>query len=259
MPSITGELSQAEYRAVAAMSKSDLDYIHKSIALLEWARKSPCDGSHAANLGTALHCAVLEPERFRNEYLSRPEFGKTAQDKKLSEQWSLAAGDHEVLSADDYLKVIAMRDSIFAHPTAAHYLARGKAEQSIFWQLNGMALKCRPDWICDDNVIIDIKKIDDIRNLQRAIEEHRYYVQAAFYSDAYQALTGFMPRFIFVFVGERRDLGRHPVRVLELDQKWLTDGRVEYLSDLVLAQEYLDFGAGHDVEIISRPHWAKQR
>lgn len=263
MPSITGELSNQEYRQVKAFSKSDLDLLHQSIPLLDWARKAPSDGSHAADMGTALHCAVLEPERFDRDYIGKPDFGSSTAEKDAASAWALATSGKIDLVKGDFEKVLAMRSSIFAHPTARYLLSSGEAERSIFWSHEGLKLKCRTDWICDSetigHVLVDVKKIDRIENRWSAIEEHRYYVQAAFYRDAYLALTGTCPRFVFIFVGERRELGRHPVRVVELDQDWITAGRVEYLADLELAREYQDFGPGQAIETISRPRWAKAR
>ena len=73
MASITNALTNDEYRKVKAYSKSDLDYIHKSPALIEWVRNANSDGSEAVERGTTLHCAVLENDEFKSRYVRMPD------------------------------------------------------------------------------------------------------------------------------------------------------------------------------------------
>ena len=255
-------LTNAEYRAQRGYSKSDLDYIHQSPALLEWARNAPSDGSEAVDLGTHVHCAVLEPDVFAGTYRKAPAAGRTAADKARVEAFAehCKASSKICLDADTCDMVIAMRDSVLAHPTARDLLTGdGISESSIFGELEGVRVKCRPDrLIRERNILVDVKKVDDIRHIARSIQEFRYYVQAAFYSDIYEQWTGHKPRFIFVAVGQRRSIGRHPVRVFELEQAWVDAGRQEYKDDLERVREMDEFGAGMHVEVLELPRWARR-
>ena len=64
-------LPMAEYRAGPGVSKSDLDWVAKCPALLEWSRNAPVDeeARAAVDLGTAFHTLLLEPDRFALEYV----------------------------------------------------------------------------------------------------------------------------------------------------------------------------------------------
>lgn len=254
-------LTNAEYRAQRGYSKSDLDYIHQSPALLEWARNAPSDGSDAVDLGTHVHCAVLEPDVFAETYRKAPAGRSTLADRSRFDAFlaSCKASGKIALDADTYDMVIAMRDSVLAHPTARDLLTGdGISESSIFGELEGVRVKCRPDrLIRERNILVDVKKVDDIRHIARSIQEFRYYVQAAFYSDIYEQWTGHKPRFIFVAVGQRRSIGRHPVRVFELEQAWVDAGRQEYKDDLERVREMEEFGAGMHVEVLELPRWAR--
>ena len=254
-------LTNAEYRAQRGYSKSDLDYIHQSAALLEWARNAPSVGSEEVDLGTHLHCATLEPDVFASTYRKAPAGGRTASDKARVEAFAehCKASGKICLDDDTYDMVIAMRDSVLAHPTARVLLTGdGISESSIFGELEGVRVKCRPDHLIRErNILVDVKKVDDIDHIARSIQKFRYYVQAAFYSDIYEQWTGEIPRFIFVAVGQRRSIGRHPVRVFELDPAWVTKGRQEYLEDLERAREMEEFGAGMHVEVLELPRWAR--
>lgn len=265
MPSITGSLTNAEYRKVKAYSKSDLDLVHKSPALLEWVRNAHSDGSEAVDRGTDLHCSLLEPDVFAATYCRMPDYDlRSSSGRANAESFreSMAGSGRIILEAKQYDLVAAMRDSVLAHPTANAYLtSEGKSEQSIFWEKEGISLKCRPDRIPNvetfGHVLVDVKKVGDMDHLERSIQHFRYHVQDAFYSDAYHQLTGHHPRFIFIAVGERRSIGRHPVRVFELPVDWVDDGRSAYLADLEVVKEVREFGFGLDVEVLQRPRWDK--
>lgn len=235
MATITNSLTNAEYRKVKAYSKSDLDMIHLSPSLLEWSRNAPSDGSVAVERGTTLHCALLEREEFSSRYVKMPEYNmRTNEGKSNAEHFkeSMSGGGRIILTSDEYTLVSNMRDSVMAHPTARAYLESDcRNEHSIFWERDGIKLKCRPDCLPDaevfGHVIADVKKIDNIDHLQRSIKQFRYHVQASFYSAGYEALYGEVPRFAFIAVGERRSMGRHPVRVFELPLEWMERGRDE--------------------------------
>lgn len=265
MPSITGSLTNAEYRKVKAYSKSDLDLVHKSPALLEWVRNAHSDGSEAVDRGTDLHCSLLEPDVFAETYCRMPDYDlRSSAGRANAESFreSMAGSGRMILEAKQHDLVTAMRDSVLAHPTANAYLtSEGRSEQSIFWEKDGISLKCRPDRIPNaetfGHVLVDLKKVGDMDHLERSIQQFRYHVQAAFYSDAYHQLTGVYPRFIFIAVGERRSIGRHLVRVFELPVDWVDEGREAYLADLEVVKELNEFGCGLDVEVLNRPKWTR--
>lgn len=254
-------LTNDEYRSQRGVSKSDLDLIHLSPSLLEWARNAPSVGSDEVDLGTHVHCAILEPDVFASTYRKAPAGRSTQADRARFDAFlaSCSASGKIALDADTYDMVIAMRDSIMAHPTARDLLTGdGISESSIFGELEGVRVKCRPDRIAEGrHILVDVKKVDDIRHIARSIQEFRYYVQAAFYSDIYEQWTGHEPRFIFVAVGQRRSIGRHPVRVFELEQAWVDAGRQEYKDDLERVREMEEFGIGMHVEVLELPRWAR--
>ena len=261
MANITTTLTNAEYRAQRGYSKSDLDLIHKSPALLEWNKNAPCEASEVAITGTALHSAVLEPEKFAIEYVKRPEFGRTAQEKASKElhEATMADSGKIILDADDYDQVTTMRESILAHPVAAHLLGLpGVSEASIFFEIDGIRCKARPDrLVTDEPIILDVKTTDDVDKFELSAEDYRYHVQDAHYSEAALQLTGKQHRFIFIVVGKRREMGRYPVRVVELSQAWKEAGRNALMEDIEAAKELEEFGPSLHIETIHRPRWAK--
>lgn len=254
MAHLTTELTNSEYRTVKAWSNSDLSLVHNSSALVEWNKNNPALGSDSVDLGTHVHCALLEPDVFEKDYVTIPDFENTKAGRESSQAFMRNMAGKWVLDFKTHDSVIAMRDSVLAHPVAHHLLTSpGVSEASIFGMINGLNVKCRPDRIVDadkfgQHVLVDVKKTACIDKFIYSVRDFRYHVQAAYYSDIYKQLTGHESRFVFVVVGEKKSIGRHPVRVWELPQEVVDIGRTAYLSDLELAREYESFGCGVDIE-----------
>ena len=253
----TTSLTNDEYRTVKAWSNSDISMVLQSPAILEWSKNTPSDGSDSVDLGTHIHCAVLEPDVFAADYIKIPEFdARSKAGREAKESFKNNMGDNKItLDHDTHHQVITMRDSILAHPVARHLLTSpGQSEVSIFAELQGLKVKARPDRIVDpasfggQHILIDVKKTADIDKFIYSVRDFGYHRQNAFYSDVYFQLTGHRPRFVFVVVGEKRSIGRHPVRVWELPENVVDKGRVQYLEGLEKCREYAEFGCGFDIE-----------
>ena len=255
MANLTTALTNDEYRAQKGISKSELDLAHQSVALLEWNKNNPAPGSESVDLGTHIHCALLEPDVFDRDYIKVPEFENNKAGREKRDAFiERIGGSKMVLDTETYLQVCAMRDSVLHHPVANMLLtSKGISEASIFGELNGMRVKCRPDRIVDpevfnQHILCDVKKTADIDKFHWSARDFRYHVQDSYYSDIYKQYSGHTPRFIFIVVGEKRSIGRYPVRVFELDSETKHKGRDAYLKDLETVREYQDFGIGLDVE-----------
>lgn len=255
MANLTTALTNDEYRAQRGISKSELDLAHDSVALLEWNKNNPAPGSESVDLGTHVHCALLEPDVFDREYIKVPDFDNNKAGREKRDAFIERIGDSKiVLDTETYLQVCAMRDSVLHHPVANMLLtSKGISEASIFGEINGMRVKCRPDRIVDpevfnQHILVDAKKTADIDKFHWSVRDFRYHVQDAYYSDIYKQYSGHTPRFIFIVVGEKRSIGRYPVRVFELDIETKHKGRDAYLQDLETVREYQEFGCGLDIE-----------
>ncbi len=244
------QLSNSEYRQSAGISNSDLSLISQSMSLLEWSRNAPREESDAAEIGTAVHAALLEPDEFSENYRRMPKFNRATKDgKEQAAAFEATNAGKIILPCDDYDKVIAMLDSVLAHPTAKALLTSpGWSESSIFFEMNGVKCKCRPDRIVEPSVfsqhiIVDLKTTDDIDKFAFSVRDYRYHCQDAFYTEGYRQHFGELPRFIFVVVGKKRCMGRYPVRVLELRQEDKDAGRAKIIENLERVSEFESFGA----------------
>ncbi len=151
-------------------------------------------------------------------------------------QWEANNGHRRILTPDQWAQVHAMRDALMAHPAANRLLTSvpGKAEQSFYWvdQKTGELCRMRPDWLRDDDLIVDLKTTEDAsaEGFARSIAKFRYDVQDAFYSDGFEAVTGRKPKgFVFIAV-EKKPPYAVGVYVLDAESKEL--GRAMYRADL---------------------------
>ncbi|AUR86645.1 putative exodeoxyribonuclease 8 [Vibrio phage 1.087.A._10N.261.45.F9] len=255
MANLTTLLTNDEYRAQNGISKSELDLAHESVALLEWNKNNPAPGSESIDLGTHIHCALLEPDVFEKDYVKMPDFENNKAGREKRDAFiERIGGSKIVLDTKTYLQVCAMRDSVLHHPVASMLLtSKGISEASIFGEINGLKVKCRPDRIVDpevfnQHILADVKKTADLDKFHWSARDFRYHVQDAYYSDIYKQYSGHTPRFIFIVVGEKRSIGRYPVKVYELDTETKHKGRDAYMQDLETVREYQDFGIGLDVQ-----------
>ncbi len=197
-PGIYFDISNEDYHAGDGVSKSQLDMVAKNPALLKWVQAAPEDEEKksALDMGTALHCLLLEPGEFDKRFIVSPKFDRRTKQGKADEEAFLrdvADMGITVLDAEQWRKLELMRDSAMAHPAARWMLeAPGYCEASMYWndEETGELCRIRPDkWLNEHNVIVDVKKVADMDRFARHIEEFRYHVQDAMYREGAMRVT----------------------------------------------------------------------
>lgn len=188
----------ADYAAIDAMNWSTLRHLATSAKLLRWRVDHPREDTDALELGRAAHCAILEPARWAESYVARPDFGdgRTKEAKAGKTAWlaTLAPGV-EVLDADEHALVERMARAVREHPEAARLLHAGRAEEIVTWTdaATGLACKARVDFIAP-GYVVDIKSTrrDTVRSITHDVATLLYYGQLAFYHDGARA-AGLIP------------------------------------------------------------------
>ncbi|WP_273767348.1 PD-(D/E)XK nuclease-like domain-containing protein [Aeromonas hydrophila] len=261
-------LSNEEYHSGPGISKSQLDDIAESPATYIWRKNAPVDEEKlkALDMGTALHCLLLEPEEFKDRFIIAPKFNRLTKLGKAEEAEFLdncAELGKTILSFEDDRKLQLMRESVFAHPDARWLLEQdGICEGSLYWtdRETEELCRCRPDKKLDNfPIIMDVKKVDDMTRFERHVEEFRYHVQDAMYSDGYAEIYDETPDFIFLAVSSSIECGRYPVRVRPLSPEWLAEGYELYRRDLHKFHECRINNDWHDLQPLIQPAWARRR
>lgn len=252
------------YHAARGVSKSDLSEI------LDWtpahwkAKKAePHEETDAMKFGTALHAAVLEPDRFASEYEIAPDVDRRT--KAGKETWEAAQAGGKILLKMDQMRAIGqMRDNILDLHAVQVLLSSGEAEVSLFAHLTDfhpLRGKCRPDWLnAEQSAILDLKTTVDARpqKFNKAVFEFHYEMQVAYYSHIYNLRTGDTLR-AFVFVAVEKT-PPYAAAAYVLDAPAIEYGGVECRRALDIFQRCFandDWpGYSRQVETIGLPKWA---
>ena len=183
-PGFYEDISFSDYLADPAVNNSSLKIFAQSPAkFLHW-KNNDRPGTPAQIEGSALHCAVLEPKQFAKRFGKgpAPRIGSSGRAK-----WDLANPKAMPLAQSSWDKVQGMANA-FKHTSctvAQDLLSDGTPELSIWFDdpLTGLRCKIRPDYLRNDDVIIDIKSTQNgsPEGFLREIKRWGYNYQAAFY------------------------------------------------------------------------------
>jgi|GEM_PF-1108943 len=252
-------MPNSAYHTHPSISKSGLDLINRSIAHYEY--RTPFELTRHMEIGTAIHAALFEHERYKSEYILLP----NVKDRRASEykQAVKAAGTSElVLVGHESDKVNGMYQSVSLNKEAMKLLSEGYPELSVFavCQATGLHLRCRFDFLTRGGVAVDLKKTQDVRydKFQRSIGSYRYHVQDAFYMYV-AALAGInVKEFKFLAVEEQPP---HSNKLYTLDDEAKAVGRREFNRDLTAYAEFkkaggIPAGLVQESELMSLPVWA---
>ena len=258
LPGIYDVYSNREYHAAEGVSKSDLDLIHKSPAHLKGAQRTE---TPAMRLGTAFHCATLEPDRFKDSFIVIEGDRRT---KAVKEEIKNAEeSGFTVLNADEMDTVQAMSAAVYETKIGAALLKSALKEHSVFSEIDGVRVKCRPDgWDEARKVIFDLKSTEDAspEAFARSVARYRYHVQDAFYRHVVSEATGTpADDYSFIFIAVEK-APPYAVAFYQLDEMAALQGWVEARSDLRRYRDALESnkwnGYSPKIETLSLPRWA---
>jgi exodeoxyribonuclease VIII len=185
--------------------------------------------------------------------------------RDLKAEWERNNGHRTVLTAEEWGQLHAMRDAVMAHPKAAALLSKkGKAEQSVYWRdvVTGVLCRCRPDYLTDDDYVVDLKSTEDAsqEEFAKSVANYRYHVQHPFYVDGLAAV-GRKPR-AFVFIACEKN-APYAVGVYVLDAAAVELGRMQYSRDIAAYAECLASGQypaySERIENLALPGWYLNR
>ncbi len=203
---------------------------------------------HGMLLGTGGDVHVVQADSWRT---------KAAQEERDSAR---DAGKVPLLVAD-YERALAVQSAVMAHPVTGAIFARaGEAEQSLYWIDDETGITCRGriDWLLP-NAIVDVKTAANAApgKWSRNLVDFGYALQAAWYSDGLEAITGERLPFVHVVVEKEPP---YLVAVYQVDHDALVYGadRAAEARRLYAECESNDDWPGYspDIELVSLPAWA---
>jgi hypothetical protein len=274
-PGLHRGISEADYHArVPGMA---------STSILRHVRRSPAhyrawllgelqeEQSEALDLGRAVHCAALEPERFAIAYAVRPTLDRRTKDGKAEyAAWQAEHPGAVAISESDATTIGGVVRSLHAHPVAAALLEDGESEVTIRWTdpATGIECRARADRLSlGGRVCADLKSTTDARarKWSKSAADFHYFRQAAFYIDGLAAAGEPLeededgPRYLFIAAEKAPP---YAVSVFRLDPAALALGRRTIGEDLatlarsIERDEWPAYGEG--IEILSLPSWTER-
>lgn len=257
-------LPQNEYRSAEGVSRSELHTLARSPMHYKYAQDHPREETPALTFGSALHCYVLEPERFADEYIVVGKIDRRTKEGKAQFAEIEASGKIPI-DETDMAAISDMSDSIKSNPYAVRLLS-GEHEVSYFSEdtTTGIKLKCRPDCRTDlggVSVIVDLKttRSASTESFSRACLDYGYDLQAAMYKQIVDEVEGKPHRFVFIAVEKDPP---YACNVLEADELMLrkgTDDLRGYLMTLAECRRtgnwYGYNGESGKPNIIGLPAW----
>ncbi|RCH70793.1 hypothetical protein DT019_03265 [Streptomyces sp. SDr-06] len=220
------------------------------------------------DLGTAAHAVVLNDGPVI-EVIDADNY--TTKSARAQRDAARAEGLVPLLAAE-HEQVQAMADALRNHTVAGQLFAPGTgiAEQSLFWQdrPTGVWRRARPDWLpvpAGRRIVVDYKTARDVSPdaIQKAVYEHGYHQQAAWYLDGIKALGmagDSEPAFVFVFQAKAAP---YLVTVVELDSIALAIGAARNRRAIQLYAECTATGhwPAYDdgIAYLPLPAWAEIR
>lgn len=187
-----GDLKRVDfltYQNIEAWNFSVVKKAEESLAAVWHAKEEQRldRATKAQLLGRAIHCAVLEPERFDKEYVAWDGA------RRSGFEWECfieqTAKGRDVISSDDHGLCLDLRDRVRGDKVVGRYLSSGIPEASITWidQVTGLTCKARLDFVSNVDgkvTMLDLKTTSGSitpHAFGRTAAQYHYHTQMAWY------------------------------------------------------------------------------
>jgi hypothetical protein len=275
-----------EYFAHSAVSNSDLKKLARSPAHFKEYKAHPPEPSKAMEAGSALHCAILEPDDFMKRYAILPDtapakptaamlaaFEKGSKQQQASldriQFWSIFERESEgriIISNEQAAEYLHIGGMVRTHPELSVFFDKGKAEQAVFGldPVTKTLCKCKPDYLTKVNkyrVMLEVKSTEDARPdpFTRTSFNFGYYQAAAWYTSVMEWAGLGAPDLYLIVAFERS--APYGLKVYEVPPEAIEYGERRYREALDVYAYCLetDTWPNYDttIETLSLPGWVK--
>lgn len=263
-PGIYHDITPEQYHGGPGVSSSGVKEALKSPAHYKLYCEQGSDWQPYFEEGHVLHDALLDPENIEHTYAWYDQ--TKSRNTKTYRTWREDNPGVIGLFESDLEMVSRVRERVAAHPILGGMFHGAKAEVSIYWEEDGLLLKCRTDYLVefeDGFVIIDLKSSGkdcaaSADQFRRTVAGFDYEVSAAMYKRGCEAMLD-KPVLDFVFaVVEKSE--PFNVGAFTLDEDYLELGRARLERGLdtirqIEANPNLFDGYDDTIVTLSPPVW----
>jgi hypothetical protein len=259
------DMPSDEYFGTAGYeSNSSLKPILRSAAHYVHNRDNPMEDKPHFRLGSAIHCAILEPLRFKDEYVVSQVFdGRTKEGKAAKAEFEAAHQGKFIITDADMEAINGIAENVAYHDDAMKLLKAGTSEVSYFWQDPETDIWMRGRADSESRfATLDIKSTDDAspKGFVKSCAKFSYDMQAAIYTDARSIVTGESKPFAFLAVEKKAP---YSIGLYVASKEMLASGLVQYREALRRLVEYranpdarLGYQPDGVIQEIEWPTWA---
>ena len=221
-------MTEKEYRAHPAISRSELWRIRESPEKFKWFKEHPEPPTPALIFGQVFHKLALEPLTFGDEFAVAPNVDRRTKDGKAAwAEFTAAADGKTVITQDVFDKASEMVCALYSAPFVKKLLD-GEHELPLFWtdEMTSEPCKVRLDTLTEiggQPVIVDLKTSADASTdgFMRSAVRLGYHFQAAMYSEGYEKNYGKKPLFVFIAIEKEAP---YSVNILQADEAFVSHG-----------------------------------
>lgn len=268
LPGIYRDLPSETYHASPGLSRSRLAALVDGTPL-DFRCAQSVEETPAMRLGTALHLAILEPDRFEALVRPLPKWdGRTKAGKEARAAWEEENAGKIGVATEDYERAKTAAAMVRRKSGPATALREGRAELSLYWHDGqDVLLKSRPDFLdLARGICVDVKStsrgLSDAQ-VVRILHDHHAALQAAMASAAVLALTGANithgMHLLVVSLADPIDM-----RLVEIGEDWLALGETQLAQALAVYRDCEASGrwpgwSDRGVTTVAMPSWIKSR
>lgn len=239
-PGIYPGVSEEIYFSIDALNASTIKLLRRTPLHARYEMLTPRRDTPAQRQGTAVHCAVLEPARFEEQYIpplideatGKPMYRRSKVQKAAWEQFYQDNKDKTVLEPADFKYASVMQEAAWANPVWRKILeGEGSNEVVIIWidPATGLLCKARIDRLTSFEgwtVAADLKTTKDADPFQFARDASRYgyHISASHYLGGLDVLAPGKRRHIILALEKEPPIG---TATYELEPISLEQGKDE--------------------------------
>lgn len=220
-------LSDEDYHSRQEVSASILKRLVINDEAYEVANGIKTETTAAMTLGTLVHCLILEPHKFNDEFVVMPKCDlRTTAGKALKAEFEANANGKTIITESDYetaLKCVAS----FNDSGLCKILEGGKSEQKFISTIDGEPARGMLDHYNENTGrIIDLKTTQNFADcFVKECGDRGYNLQGAFYFDLIKSLGKKATEVLFIGIQTKAP---HKITIVKLNEIDIENGREMY-------------------------------